>query len=318
MSFRRLKTTKIMEVRMNKSHSFVMLIIALMIVITVFSGCSMVPIPMKASYQPMFEMRKSDERLIDTVSFDGSDIVNCGHQNHGSRNRLQISGYSVLESQAANAKHPVEGQLDRLLIEAKKKYPNDPIEIRNVTDGYESRGTKQANVQGQTQTQRICRRVIMGEVVTSQPMPSAINRTENITGNMTRADTYRRTHNYLSDTNHRSDTANVGNQAVKIDQANLELGRIRATYTFNVESGEQYLITTVFTMDAHDSKAELSFANATLQRFVVSSSSLGGGDLRMQQTSLSAPEPIFLQSVADLARAEIVRFSDALVSAISR
>jgi hypothetical protein len=251
-----------------------------------FWSCAMVDLPLDDSYRRILQQRRPEEHLVGTISvLTGTEQALTPPVNTDFR-PLSTVRVSTPESQAANRKHPTAEQIDLLLAEASRQFPNDQVELRNPTSGNQRTGSRQVGLQGQQQTQALYRRELRAEVVSTHPLPAPVNHSSQISGTMTRADAYRRAHNFLTD---------AGDQAIVIEQANIDLGRIRATYTFNVTSGLSYRISTTFTLDAHDSQVEISFANATM----------------------AGNAPILLQSVADLARTEIVRFSDTLISTVT-
>jgi len=157
-----------------------------------------------------------------------------------------------------------------------------------------------------------CRSYHFAYVVTPDPMPQPVAHSDTITvtpagggtitasdgsiighisvAQVTRADLYRRAHNWLTD---------VQTDRAQIQSADINLGRITGTYTFVVWSGLNYIINSNFIIDVHDASAQIRFENTVQHR-----------------SEASPAEPILLQSVANMAHAELVTFSDALIARI--
>lgn len=267
------------------------MIITLIMIFSIVS-CAMVDLPLDENYRRMLQQRQGGEHEVGTISvLTGNEMALTGQVSREFR-PLSAHRVSVPESQAATRKHPAAEQLDLLLAEARRQFPNDQVELRNPTAGYQRTGSRQVGPQGQTQTQNLYRRELRAVVVSTLPMPAPVTHSADISlQGRTRADTYRRAHNYLTDTNHRQAAENIDFQAIEFQQADIDLGRIRGTYTFVVVSGRSYRISSTFTIDIHDARASISFAETN--------------------------PPIFLQSVAELAKQELERFTTALVSSIT-
>jgi hypothetical protein len=190
----------------------------------------------------------------------------------------------------------------RFLVYMREVYPNENFSLRDLESIWIAEGLKgeSANIVGrrpnithsanfsvdQTQGGNILS--VDGRVIGSVSISS-----------ITRADLYRRAHNYLTDANHRTAGANVDFQTITFETTDMDLGRIRGKYAFLVVyGGQRYRVTSTFTIDIHDAQARIRFDDTVINR--------RDGTLATH-----------IQSVVDSARVDIVRFTDNLISSIT-
>jgi hypothetical protein len=163
------------------------------------------------------------------------------------------------------------------------------------------------------------------DVVTSEPMPKPVTYKAIISSDgggggrilsadgttigtlsmssITKNDLFSRFRNYLTDTNYRKPSDSVEYQTIIIQIERMDIGRIQGIYTFIVKYGQPYNITTIYSIDVHDTGAQISFYNT---------------ELRIGLYMDVQPQPIFLQGIADLAQEELIRFTDNLISTITK
>jgi hypothetical protein len=264
-----------------------------------------VPINIAQRYQGMLQQPAVGERVIDSIAVLGS-AFECRDERHAVRRRLG-DPYDVLEANRTE-RHRDELLLDQLLAEATRRYPNINVNLRNARiDGHHRTNARQErftehvrNAAGQmvpverTRSVWDCQEIIITDVTTTEPMPQPITSTRNLSlEGQSRNDAYRRAHLYLDDFRHPF-------ARVEIQTAAMDLGRIRATYIFNVNPGQVYIITAPFTIDVLDGSAQIQFR-----------------DLSLQRSERANPEQIFLQSIADLVETELAIFIDTMASNIS-
>jgi len=231
-------------------------------------------IEMSESYRDMIQAPKSNERIIDSV-----------------RTSETISGQTVspprmgapyrVSEDRSSERHRHELILDRLAEDAKSRFPNVTVNIRNAR----IESNNHPNI------------FYIASVVTTQAMPETVTYNANLAvAGVTRADLYRRVDNYFDD--RRFNEAN--SLGVRISRRDFDVGRIRGEYFYAIPSMGSYIIISEFAIDVHDARAEIRFT-----------------DTKMQRARDSSVEPIFLQSIAEAARAELVNFSNNLRSYIN-
>jgi len=212
--------------------------------------------------------------------------------------------YKVFEKQASE-RHRDESILDQLLAQEQQRYPGEAINIRNGTEAYQHLGTtteRQAVTKkrqdGSTYTDYVTyyyaqfQVYYVADVVVAEPMPAPPTLSVELPlVGISRADLYRRAHNWLTDTK---------SNETRIEKADLDLGRIQGEYVMIITQGQTYAITSTFTIDVHDERADISFKNPRLRR--------SGG---------RQDEPIFLQSIADKVKTEMGVFSETLKNVVS-
>jgi len=288
--------------------------ISLIMVVYLLNSCATVQLC--EQYRCMLQQRHANERVIGNVMLHAVRV-----DLPGVRCDRGLPGQDIIDLVfLAPARHPSEPILDRLLNEAQRRFPNEQIALRDA--------------------RYVCRGVysFVADVVTTEPMPQAVAHSEIITvtegqiGNIiasdgsvlgqisfaqvTRGDLYRRAHNWLTDTA----------RNVAIQTADLGLGRIIGRYSFTVTTGgDIYLISSTFTIDIHDARAQIQFEEAVLQRPFDSVLPIIVGNFTRERdhtvfegrTFVRDNEPIFLQSIANLAQVELACFTNALISRIT-
>jgi hypothetical protein len=186
-----------------------------------------------------------------------------------------------------------------LLNEARRRFPSETVNIRNARTGrhnptnprseeYQDRVQYSDGTSGfvtRTRTVWNCFPVYFADVITTQPMPQQVlHRLDISVPGVSRQDIYRRAHNWLTD-----------NMNIRIAEASMDLGRIRSSHTFRVTTDHTYTLIADFTIDVHDSRAEIIFSNT-----------------RLQTARPHTNHDIFLQSIADRAQAALIDFSNTL------
>ena len=288
-----------------------------------------VPVELGASYREYLQQPIGNERKFDEVRVKSSASFVCRDTQHAVTN-AQVLGVTYQVSTAepktglagffsapqgpkrSTDRHDQEPIFDQLLSAAKAQYPSEKnITIRNArTGGHIPTNARQEeyneSVKGndgkyytvkKTRPLWDCFLYYVADVVTTEPMPKPVAHTETFTmKGSTRNDNFRRTQNWLED--------NAGKRRITIDSRDFDVGRIKGTVTCAAITDHPYKITSNFTIDVYDAKIEVKFAEATLQRTDPS------------QQRAGPPEPIFLQSIADAALAELVDFSTSLRSYI--
>jgi hypothetical protein len=276
-------------------------------------------------YHPMLEELAPGERTIGSVSFHHGrrfwypPLHNYQHTRQIStvaRTRI-VRGPDAWGQKDSHQNHPSASSLDRLIELARVQFPGEGVVLRKTIEN-----CRHSNIVRDGQNLIQCEIYYVADIVVNQPMPrpvlhladisisqTAAGQVVSVDGSvigqisiaaMSRADLYRRAHNFLTDTNHRTARENVDFQTITFDQADIDLGRIRGVYTFIVERGQQYRITSTFTIDVHDARAQIRFE-----------------DVELRRPGSNRTEPIFLQSIADLVKAELERFTGNMISSIT-
>ena len=253
-----------------------------------------VTIDLADRYRAMPHPPTGNERIIDRVSDIRVWQSSCHIGQHNETPRRMGTPY-----QSRNAeRHRDEVLMDRLLDEARRRYPGVEITIRNVMfTGVISQNHRIEqfieNTSSGSRTVRearwTCSNVWSADVVTTEPMPAPITLSIdiNIVGR-TRNDLYRRADNWLDDRLFNDQLQRAG---VRIQRRDFDVGRIRGEYIFF--TGQNFRITSIFTIDVHDERAVVSFQNPTLLR-----------------PGSNREEPIFLQSTANSVRTELEVFTE--------
>lgn len=269
----------------------------LLFVAVLLNSCTMVPIVLDARYQRMPSPRAEGERVIDEVVLSGKVYESNSKDGYPSTPSPKRMGntYNVFEKQGSQ-RHRDESILDQLLNKARQMYPNEAIDIRNATEGAERVNTRTesgsfTNKDGQTTrwTSYIAKfqTYYIAEIVIAEPIPQPPSHSVEIPLiGVSRADLYRRAYNWLTDT--KSD-------AVRIVIDDFDRGRLQGEYDIVITHGLTYLITSTFTIDVHDERADIRFEKPRLRRH------------RSRQD-----EPIFLQSIANKVQTEMGVFSEDL------
>jgi hypothetical protein len=282
-------------------------------------------ITLGADYQKYLRPPSGNERAIDSVGLQGRTSFVCRDPSHGITTSqvlgasYQIGGQLTSKSKADEAaagpapteRHRHETILDQLQSAGERLYPSETVDIRNArTTGHAPTNPRQEEYQDtvrnsdgssstvtRTRTVWDCYPYYSASVITTEPMPAPVSHSENFQmPGLTRNDIYRRGYNWLEDN---KTSRRIGNL-----DGNFDRGRITGTVTFATRADHTYRITSNFTIDVYDARTEVKFDEAILQRTDPSQQSAGGS------------ERIFLQSIADAAKAEIVDFSTSLRSYI--
>jgi hypothetical protein len=280
--------------------------VTLLLVTLLFSSCTMVDIVLGARYASMPQSPMGIERVIDQVMLQGgtTQTSSSGEAPSAPSPHRMGNTYKVFEKQASQ-RHRDESVLDQLLAQAQRKYPGEAVNIRSATETYRHLGTtsERQTVQkrrqdGSTYTDYVTyyraqfQIYYVAEVVVAEPMPAPPTLSVELPlVGVTRADLYRRAHNWLTDTK-----SNVA----RIEKADLDLGRIQGEYTIVISQGQTYAITSTFTIDVHDERADIKLTNPRLQR-----------------SGSRQTEPIFLQSIADRVKTEMGVFSEELKNTVT-
>jgi hypothetical protein len=296
---------------------------AFVVFIVLGLACASTPttqIDLDSSYKKYLQQPVNPERAIDTVGVRGTTSFVCRDPSHNVTSEQQLgASYSLggeytSKKKAAEAEAPVaekhrhEAILDQLVILAKGQYPNEKsIDIRSGRtsrhiptnprlEEYQQRGTD-GNYYTATRTVWDCVPQYVASVITTELPPNPVTHVENFTKpGSTRDDIYRRVNNWLRDN---SVEKRIGNIV-----GNINDGRLTGTVTCAARAGQTYLVISEFTIDVLNAGTEISFKNTLVQR------------LDSSQQRIGNPEPVFLQSIADAAKAEIVKFSTDLRSAV--
>jgi hypothetical protein len=271
--------------------------ITLVFVAVLLNSCTMVPVVIDPKYRGMIGRPGGSERVIDQVMVEGVDDKEYVRQPPS--NGPMGAMYQVLESKKGPERHKHEVMLDELLNGAKELYPSETVSIKNATNRYScSISSRTTNFDYYR-----CRVFHVADIVVAEPMPEPVTYSVELSlADVSRADLYRRIANWLADKKYVEDGTVAGVRLETDLASGVDLGRIKGDYIFYLTSGQKiYVITSSFTIDVHDDKAEMSFKNTRLQRE-------RGGD----------EEQIFLQSIANAAQAELVSFSDKLRGSVTR
>jgi hypothetical protein len=312
---------------MNKKNlPHIITVVSFVVFIVLGLACATTPtaqIELGENYRKYLLQPSGNERAFDVVMVRGNTSFVCYDQRHAVTPAqalgatYQLGGELTTKSKAAETKAPPserhrhEPIFDRLLNEAKRQYPNETVDIRNAkTSGhyptntrYETYTESVKNSDGsyssveRTRTIWDCFPVYSASIITTQPMPQPVTHSEDFKmPGATRADINRRALNWLED--------NTQRRRIKIESQDFDRGRIKGTVTCVARADNTYIVTSNYTIDVYDARVEMRFTDTMLQRT----------DPAQQRTG--NPEPIFLQSIADAAKAELVDFATSLRSYI--
>ena len=219
------------------------------------SCVTMVPIELSGDYRSMLLSPAGNERVIDRVSINRVIPELADRRCFGDcRPRSVGATYQVPENRAAE-RHVSELVLNQAINEARRRFPNEAVNIRNASISRTQHSDPQQvvfrrHVQGdrrwnEYRTAWICTpNLITVDITTTEPMPQPVSHSDTITvtpagggtitasdgsiighiamTQVTRGDLYRRAHNWLTDNNPRG--------SVEIQGANFDLGRITGQY----------------------------------------------------------------------------------------
>ena len=267
-----------------------------------------VQVNLSESYRLMVSQPTGNERPIDIVTFNGNSKV-CREQHSVTPYALGASYYE--REDRASGKHRDESIIDQLLSEANRLYPSENISIRNarvagnqhINTRYETLIENYRDSYGQMQSRQIqrpvwdCYLVYIANVITNEPMPQPVTHSENFTmPGLSRNDIYRSARNWLDD--------NTQRRGITVQSENFDRGRITGTVRCYARTDRTYIVTSSYIIDVYDARVEMRFADTILQRVNTSGQFAGN------------PEQIFLQSIADAAKEELVDFATSLRSFI--
>jgi len=271
-----------------KRNLFSLIGVTLAFAAVLLNSCVMaVPMVLGAKYMSMISSPRNDERIIGRVSLDGET---SDYWRGGCPGEISLDTLYVDPDRQPN-RNPNEVILDQLQSKAQGLYQDEEVEIRNAIKNYKfiKRNGSGDNIH------YTCQEIYTANIVNAKPMPDPVTYSVELSlADVSRADLYRRIDNWLDDKKfaEESDDA-VG---IRIERADFDVGRIRGDYVFYVSLAHgNYRITSAFTIDVHDEKAEMSFTNTRL---------IEGA--------------IFLQSIANAAQSELVRFCDNLRTSVAR
>ena len=267
-----------------------------------------VKVNLSERYTSMVARPTGNERIIDTVSVNGNSSE-CRDQQHVVTPNALGTSYNEREDSAR--RHRDEPILAQLLNAANNLYPNENISIKNARIG----GNRHINIRYETLTQNYrdnndqwrsrqiqrpvwdCYLFYVADVVTDEPMPQPVTHSENFQmPGLTRNDIYRSTRNWLED--------NTQRRGITVQSENFDRGRITGTVRCFARTDRTYIVTSNYTIDVFDARVEMRFEDTILQRADASGQYAGN------------PERIFLQSIADAAKEELVGFATSIRSFI--
>jgi len=311
---------------MNKKNlPHIITVVSFAVFIVLGLACASTPtaqIELSENYRKYLLPPSGNERAIDVVSVRGNTPFVCRDPSHKVAPEqalgatYQLGGELTTKSKAAEAgvpseRHRHEPVFDQLLNEARRQYPNEKVDIRSAkTGGHNPSNPRMEEytdtVKGsdglyynvtRTRTVWDCYPYYVAGVITTEPMPPPVVHSENFQmPGLTRNDIYRRARNWLDD--------NTQKRGISIQSENFDRGRVTGTVTCVARSDKTYIVTSTYTIDVYDAKVEMRFTDTMLRRTDPAQQRVGN------------PEPIFLQSIADAAKAELVDFSTSLRSYI--
>jgi hypothetical protein len=311
---------------MNKERlPHIITAVSFVVFIVLGLACATTPtaeIELGDNYRKYLQQPSGNERRIDSVALRGATSFVCRDDSHNVTPAQQLGvtyklgGELTSKSKAAEATAPSERHkheiiFDQLLNEVKKQYPNETVDMRNArTGGHDPTNRRSEEYQESVRysdgsygtVTRIrsvwdCFPVYVASVITTEPMPQPVTHSENFTmPGLTRADIYRRAIFWLKD--------NTQSRGIKIEDENIDLGRITGTVRCSARTDRTYIVTSTYTITVYDAITEMRFTDTILQRT----------DPTGQ--NVEKPEQIFLQSIADAAKEEIVNFATSLRSSV--
>jgi len=291
------------------------------VVILLWQACTTTPsaqIELGANYRKYLQQPSGNERAIDSIGLRGPTSFVCRDTSHAltSSQQLgvtyQIGGQFSLfasrnDTEAAeppSERHRHEQILDQLLDEVKRQYLNETVDMRSARTArhiptnsrleeyqeYVRSGNSGYYV---TRTRYVydCFLYYTASIITTEPMPQPVTHSEQFTiQGMTRRDIQNRIYNWLE--------RNRTSRRISDLRQDHDRGEITGTVTIAARTTDQsYFITSNFTIDVYDARTEIDFTEALVHRT----------DSSLQIVGSS--EPIFLQSIANAAQAELVDFS---------
>jgi hypothetical protein len=288
-------------------------------------ACATTPraqIELGANYRKYLQPPSGNERAIDSVGLRGTTSFQCRDDSHNVTPEQQLgatyqlggqltSKNKAAEATAPSERHRHEPILDQLLNEVKKQYPNETVDMRSAkTRGHAPTNHRTEEYQESVRysdgsygtVTRIrsvwdCFPVYVASIITTEPMPQPVTHSENFTmPGLTRNDIFRSARNWLDD--------NTQRRGITIQSENFDRGRITGTVRCFARTDRTYIVTSNYTIDVYDARMEMRFTDTILQRTDPAGQRVGN------------PEPIFLQSIADSAQAELVDFATSLRSFI--
>ena len=294
---------------MNKKNlPHVITVTSFVVFIVLGLACATTPMVSKElgeNYQKMTQPPVGNERIIDGVRLNGTP-TRCYDDGKETFSQQRLGATIQVAESNASERHPHELILDQLLNEAKRRYPSETVDIRNASIGGRRHINPRPeryieNIDGKTynRTKTIYDHYTyyIADVITTEPMPQPVTHSENFTKpGATRADINRLALNWLED--------NKSSRRIVIESQDFDRGRIKGTVTCIARSDNTYQVTSEYTIDVFDARVEIRFTDTVLRRT----------DPELER--VGNPEPIFLQSIADAALAELVDFSTTLRSYI--
>jgi hypothetical protein len=215
--------------------------------------------------------------------------------------------YSTL-GENVKERHRDEPILDSLFNVAKEEYPDDEVDIRNAGSAY-----KYISFFGLGGG---CQLTYYADVVTTEPMPEPVKYTAEISlDGVTRDDTFRKIHNWFDDRKYSEDKKDKGVRME--DLTGIQVGRIKGDFIFYTPN-QRYMVIAPFTVDVLDAKTTISFANNSNNPItMVKTYFKDEGKSIKDKGGTIKGEPIFLQSIANLLKAELIRFSEELKAGVT-
>jgi hypothetical protein len=308
-----MKTTRFPLTNSNKHFVRYGISITLLIVIFLLNSCATTTILLSEGYQNKIEKSYQKERTIDKVIlYQGRYGLHREPQNWFSDcNSVNTSTKSMGENytvlgENVKERHREEPILDSLFKIAKEEYPNDKVDIRNASSAY-----KYLQFLGLGGG---CQKVYFADVVTTEPMPKPVEYSKEISlEGVTRDDVFRKIHNWFDDRKYSEDKKDKGVRMEKLD--GIQIGRIKGDFIFYTPN-QRYMIIAPFTVDVLDEKTKISFANTSNNPITMVRAYYSGDKSIEDKGGPIKGEPIFLQSIANLLKAELIKFSEELISGI--
>ncbi|MDR0518099.1 MAG: hypothetical protein LBH25_13760 [Fibromonadaceae bacterium] len=294
--------------------------ITLLIVVFLLSSCATTSITLSEEYRSKVRKENQPERIIDRVIlYTGKYGLHREPQNWfrdcnsvSTSPETMGSDYTVL-GENAKERHRDERILDSLFNVVKEEYPDDEVDIRDATSQY-----KYISFLGLGGG---CQRIYFADVVSTEPMPAPVTHSVELPVEGNKDDAYKRVDTWFDDRKYDENKTNVG---VKIQRADPATRRISGDYIFLINYGKNsYKITSAFNIDIwNDKPALLSFKSSLMERNV---GKIDDKDTQSAETNIiskktddkKGSEPIFLQSIANLVKAELIRFSEELKSGVT-
>jgi hypothetical protein len=297
--------------------------ITLLIVVFLLSSCATTDIHLNEGYRSKVQKPNQPERVIDRavlfkdegklLRYPPSRFVECP-QYTSAYSPGPIGEQYMVFGENVKERHRDERILDSLFNVAKEEYPNDQVDIRNASKVYErlyfGRGGGD-----------VCLLIYFADVVSTEPMPEPVTHSVELSVEGNKDDAYKRVDTWFDDRKYDENKTNVG---VKIQRADPATRRISGDYIFLITYGKNsYKITSAFNIDIwNDKPAVLSFKSSLMERNVgkiddKNTQSAETNIISKKTDEKKGSEPIFLQSIANLVKAELVRFSEELKAGVA-